>query len=388
MKITFLLLDDLDYLTSRRAIAQALLRRGSQATVIARPLHPSGGELPGGVRLVPWRILSGSLNVFREAGSLLQVLREYRRQAPDAVFHVALKPVIYGGIAARIFRIPAVHVITGLGYGFLGTRWYQGLLRQLLVALIRVATGSPRSRIICQNEDDAALLASMGALSRSRTRVIPGSGIDLQAFAPGDEPTGVPVVVLAGRMLKEKGVDDFCHAAVLLRNRGVQARLVLVGEPDPANPGSLPESDLRRWAASGAVEWWGQRGDMPAVLQGAALVCLPSYGEGLPRVLAEAAACGRAIVATDVPGCRAVVQHGVNGILVPPRDASALAEAIEQLLADDSTRMRMGRHGRRIASERFGRDRIVQQTIATIDELVGDRSSSRPPDTASASTAE
>jgi glycosyltransferase involved in cell wall biosynthesis len=388
MKITFLLLDHLDYLTSRRAIAQALLRRGSQVTVMARPLHLSGEELPGGVRLVPWRILSGSLNVLREVGSLLQVLREYRRQAPDAVFHVALKPVIYGGIAARIFRIPAVHVITGLGYGFLGTQWYQGLLRRLLIALIRLATGSARSRIICQNEDDAALLASIGAVSRSRTKVILGSGVDLQAFAPDVTPTGVPVVVLAGRMLREKGVDDFCRAAVILLERGVQARFALVGEPDPANPGSLSEGELRRWVAGGAVEWWGQRGDMPAVLHGAALVCLPSYGEGLPRVLAEAAACGRAIVASDVPGCRAVVQHGVNGILVPPRDAPALAEAIEQLLADHSTRIQMGRHGRRIASERFDRDRIVRQTVAIIDEVARGGSSSRAPNMASAPMAE
>ncbi|WP_333843179.1 glycosyltransferase family 4 protein, partial [Pelomicrobium sp.] len=220
--------------------------------------------------------------------------------------------------------------------------------------------------VIVQNPDDAAAVRRLG-VTPERIRLISGAGVDGELFSPRPEPDGAPVVMLASRLLWDKGVGEFVEAARRLAGRG---RFVLVGAPDPDNPASVSEADLRGWVSEGVVEWWGAREDMPAVLNQAHIVCLPSYREGLPKVLLEAMACGRPVIATDAPGCRDCVRDGDNGLLVPIRDAGALAGAIARLLDDPALRRRMGERGRERAVEEFSQERVIAATLAVYREAL------------------
>ncbi len=204
-----------------------------------------------------------------------------------------------------------------------------------------------------------------------QTRVILGSGVDPERFVPQPEPPPPVTILLAARMLWDKGVGELVEAARLLRDRRLSVRVLLAGAPDPANPAAIPESQLRTWQAEGVVEWLGQRGDMPALIAACHIVCLPSYREGLPLSLIEAAACGRPIVTTDMPGCREVVQRGTNGLLVPPRDPIALAEALRRLIENAELRATLGAAGRERVLERFTVQRVIEQTFAVYEELLG-----------------
>ncbi len=223
--------------------------------------------------------------------------------------------------------------------------------------------------MIVQNPDDARLLADMG-VPASALRLIRGVGVDLKRFPAVPEPSGLPLVMLPARLLWDKGVAEFVEAARRLREGGVDARFVLVGTPDPDNPAAVPEEAIRGWVDQGTVEWWGHRSEMPQVLAQARIVCLPSYREGLPKVLLEAMACGRAVVSCDVPGCREVVQDGENGLLVAPRHAAALAGAIQRLLRDAALRQRLGMAGRRRVERDFSQDAVIGQTLAVYSEVL------------------
>jgi len=204
--------------------------------------------------------------------------------------------------------------------------------------------------------------------------VVRGSGVDLKRFQPRPEPPGPVAVAMVSRMLWDKGVRELVEAVGRLRARGVALRLELVGAPDPENPGSIPGDRLAEWNRSGAAEWSGPSEDVPGVWAQAHIAVLPSYyGEGVPKSLLEAAACGRPIVAADVPGAREIVRHGENGLLVPPRDVPALAGALERLAADPNLRRQMGERGRQIAAAEFGEDIVVEKTLHVYRELLGKR---------------
>ncbi len=307
----------------------------------------------------------GGLNPLRDAVSLLRLIRLYARERPTIVHHVALKPVLYGSLAARLTRVPGVvNALAGMGYVFLSRDVLARLLRPMVRAAFRALFMRPNVRVILQNCDDRDLLVRAGAVRADSVRLIAGSGVDLAAFSPSPEPTGPPVIMLVSRMLWDKGVGEFVEAAQLLTREGVRARFVLVGDTDPSNPAAIPGNQLRAWGASGVVEWWGHREDVAAVYAQSHVVCLPSYREGLPKVLIEAAASGRPMIATNVPGCREVVRHGGNGYLVPARDATALAGSIRTLVEDPVARHRMGQEARLLAEREFGVERVVQQTLA------------------------
>jgi glycosyltransferase involved in cell wall biosynthesis len=219
---------------------------------------------------------------------------------------------------------------------------------------------------LVQNVDDAALVEQTG-VPIDRIRQINGSGVDLTRFVPSPEPAGPPMVLFPARLLRDKGLLEFIAAARDLRQHDIDARFVLAGAPD-LNPTSVSHAEVNSWVQEGVVECLGWVEDMAPLMAAAAIVCLPSYREGLPKALAEAAAAGRPIVATDVPGCRAVVDHGHNGLLVPPRDAAALADALRQLLADPERRRAMGAQGRRRAQREFSVETVIQKTLALYSE--------------------
>ncbi|MBT3532508.1 MAG: glycosyltransferase family 4 protein, partial [Rhodospirillaceae bacterium] len=265
-----------------------------------------------------------------------------------------------------------VHAITGMGFLFISNDWLARSIRTLIMPLYRYALGHPNARVIFQNPDDLGMFLQRRLVREDITLMIKGCGVDMTTFAPVPPPEGRIVVMFPARILGDKGVHEFIHAARTLKDAGSQARFVLVGRRDPANPTDVPEAVVRGWELDGLIEWWGFRTDMPQVLQQAHIICMPSYREGLPRGLIEAAACGLPIVTADVPGCREVVRQGESGLLVPVRDGPATAAAIGTLLEDDELRRSMGRAARQMALDEFTVEAFVADTLAAYD-MVGGR---------------
>ncbi len=364
-KLLFLITEDWYFWSHRLPIARAARDQGF--TVIIGTHVQDHGELirQEGFTLIPIRLRRRSKNPLQELLSLIELIGIYQREKPQIVHHVAMKPVLYGSIAARLAGVPSVvNALAGLGYVFIPTRKLAILLRSVIKPLLRAILNTPGGSLILQNPDDCSLFFEQGLCGKNQIIMIRGSGVDTKQFAPQPEPDGVPVVMLASRMLWDKGVGEFVNAVKKLRAGNVRARFVLVGRIDEDNPASIPVPVLNEWHNSGVIEWWGNQENMPEVFAQAHVVTLPSYREGLPKVLLEAAACGRPLVATDVPGCREIVRNGDNGFLVPLRDVGALADALLRLIADRNLRQKMGARGRQIALRDFSEETVVSATMA------------------------
>lgn len=300
-------------------------------------------------------------NVFSELKSLYAMYRLMKKLKPDIVHLVTIKPVIYGSLAARFAKVPAVvAAISGLGYAFIDQYLEAKILRRLISHLYRHAFRHENLKVIFQNKDDEDTLLKMGALKKEQSMLIHGSGVDLTRYAFTKEPNNTPlIVVMAARLLKDKGIREYVEAAALLRAQGINARFWLAGPLDPGNPSAIRETQLRQWIINQDIEYLGYCDNIPELFSQVNLVVLPSYREGLPRVLAEAAACGRAVVTTDVPGCRAAIIPGETGLLTNVRDAVSLSDAIHRLLCNESLRYQMGTNGRKLAEHLFNIDHIV-----------------------------
>ncbi|HEX7900656.1 MAG TPA: glycosyltransferase family 4 protein [Planctomycetota bacterium] len=297
--------------------------------------------------------------------TLWDLVRLYRCLRPDVVHHVGLKPAIYGTLAARIAGVRRiVNAITGLGYLFIA----EGLLASIARGMVKLALKGlfrdSRCVTIFQNPTDYEMFIR-GGLSRRETSVmIKGAGVDLTRFSRAEEVEGLPVVLFIGRLLWHKGAGEFVGAARRLRNAPTRARFVLIGDLDVGNPAGVPRDVVEGWVREGVVEWWGYREDVPDLMRKAHIVCLPSYREGAPKVLLEAAACGRPVVTTDCPGCRDVVVHGENGFVVPVANDAALASALDVLIQDPKLRRDMGVRGRAMAEAEFSLERVVPRTLS------------------------
>jgi len=243
------------------------------------------------------------------------------------------------------------------------------VLRAVLTPLLRWVLAPPRSQVLLQNQDDARDLVRAGLISDGQTVIIRGAGVDTDQFRPSPEPPGDPVAILPARIIREKGVVEFLDAARLLKQKGVRLKCVLVGGLDELNPSGFTQEQVLRWIEEGVIECWGHRDDMEQVYASSHMVVLPSYHEGLPKVLLEGAACGRPLIATRVRGCQEVVREGENGLLVPPQNAAALAEALLTLAQDRALRLRMGARGREIAAQEFGQGRIAAETLAVYRQV-------------------
>lgn len=370
-KILFLVTEDWYFFSHRLALARAARQAGYRVSVATRVNRHGDLIRREGFQLIPLSLQRSGKNPVREALSFLEILRVYRREKPDLVHHVALKPILYGSWAAWIAGVPAVvNAMAGLGFVFIARGWKAGILRKCVGAALRSAFSLPNCMIILQNEDDKATLRSEGITDSHDVALVKGSGVDTAVFAPSPETADSPLAVLASRLLWDKGVGEFAEAARILRESGLQARFALVGEIDEENPAAVPAGKIEEWRRQGVLEWWGRREDMPEVFRQSHVVCLPSYREGLPKVLIEAASCGRPIVASDVPGCREIVRHGENGLLVPSRDARRLAEALRNLLTEPALRARMGEAGRRIAVSGFSDKKTAAETLSIYRRLL------------------
>ncbi len=324
-----------------------------------------------GLTVHPISIDRSGANIFSTLRTFLQIAAVFRKVRPDLVHLVTIKPVLLGGIAARLAGIRGVvAAVPGLGYVFLDRGWMSRMRRKLVAGLYRLALGHRNLKVIFQNPDDRNSLMRLTGLPASKVELIRGSGVDLQMFSRTPLPEGMPVVLMAGRLIADKGVGEFVEAARLLRKGGHAARCCIVGAPDPANPSSLSEAELSAWEVEGIIERWGHRNDMENVLNSAYVVVLPSYREGLPKVLLEAAAVGRPVVTTDVPGCRDAIEPDVTGILIPARDAQKLAVAISSLIDDPSRSMTMGLAGRALAEREFDIKQVIARHIRIYQQLM------------------
>jgi glycosyltransferase involved in cell wall biosynthesis len=300
-------------------------------------------------------------NLFLEIKSVYQLCRKLK---PELIHLFTIKPVICGGIAAKLARVKAVvQSISGLGYIFTANGKKAWLLRFLVSCLYNICFAQKNGVVIFQNPDDQKLFLEKKWVVQKKTRLILGSGVDVDYFQPFKEPEGIPVVVLPGRMLWHKGVKEFVEAATELKKQGIAARFVLVGDEDRGNPVSIPREQLQTWVNESVVEWWGWQEDMLAVFQKCHIVCLPSYREGLPKVLLEAAACARPLIAANTPGCKEIVKNGVNGLLVSVQNALELAEALKILILNTQLRITLGAEGRRMVEESFSAEKINQEIL-------------------------
>jgi len=376
MKLLFFVTEDWYFCSHRLPISRAARDAGCEVVVATHVDTCRDAIKREGFRLIPLQMRRRSKNPLRELAAVLEIINIYRRERPDLVHHVALKPVLYGALAARFVGVPAfVNALAGLGYVFSSSQSRAKILKQFVRMAFRVLLNRQNSVVLLQNPDDLRMLIESKTILPEHTALIRGSGVDVQRFRPSPEPGDEPVMVtLVARMLRDKGILEFVEASRLLKQQGIQFRAVLVGMPDPDNPTSISASQLNAWQDAGLVEWWGKSDDIPDVWAQSHIAVLPSaYGEGVPMSLIEAAACGRPIITTDMPGCREIVQHEKNGLLVPVKDSKALAGAICRLIENPDLRRQMGQEGRKLVEAEFAESVVVTQTLNLYQSMLGER---------------
>lgn len=361
----------------RQSLAVALRDAGHEVLMVSPP-GPYGEKLRAlGFRWAPAPMERRSLNPLRELALLVWLWRLKRRERPDIVHGFTIKCAIYGALVGRLVGAARINAVAGMGYIFISDAPKAKLLRPAVRALMRIAFGGARARLILQNPDDVRFFERVGIVAAEQIRLIPGSGVDCSRFTPPIDNQPVhrsPLrIVLAARLLWDKGLAEFIEAARMLKAENRPTEFLLAGLPDTGNPASVPDRTILTWQAEGLVRWLGHVSDMPALLAGADIVTLPSYREGLPKSLIEAAACARPLITTDVPGCREVVTHEVSGLLVPARDAHALARAIARLQDDPKLACRLGLAAREKALAEFDERIVIARTLAVYDEVIGRR---------------
>ena len=309
-------------------------------------------------------IQRGGTNPFKELKSLISIWSLFRRLKPDIVHLVTIKPYLYGGIIARLSKVPSlVSAVSGLGSLFVQEDLRNKFIRIILYQIYKFAFGHQNQKIIFQNQKDLNYLVNWGVLKKEKTILIPGSGVNLDEFKNFDEPDNTTTICFAGRLIKEKGVFDFVSAARILKQKNINARFLLVGSKDLKSPSTLNEKELDKIRNEGIVEILGHKKNIAEVYAQSHIVCLPSYREGLPKSLVEAGAASRPVVTTDVPGCRDSIIPNKSGLLVPVKDPNKLAEVLQLLIENKEMRITMGKVGRQLAENKFSIKKIVQKHI-------------------------
>ena len=314
----------------------------------------------------------GGKNPLRDLRTLAAIVRVLRKHHPDVLHSVGMKPLLYGNLAAAVTGLRgAISAFAGFGYLFTGHRPHLLLIRKTVTTLLSWLIKGRGGHLIVQNEDDYRAVLDLRLVDQDHLTLIPGSGVDLAALPNRPEPPAPPVIfTCVARMLRDKGIVELVEAARLLARQGIPALVRLVGGVDPANPTSLTEAELKAWQAEGIIEWLGHRSDIAAIWRDSHVAVLPSYREGMPKALLEAEACGRPVITTDVQGCREAIQDGVEGILVPVRQAAPLAEAMLRLTTDAALRQRMGQAARLRAETRFDQAIVVAKHLALYNRVI------------------
>jgi len=357
----------------RLTLAKELRQQGNDVILLSPPGIFKDRLEADGFQWMSFPLSRRGVNPISEIQSIVRLAKIYKTFQPDLVHHHTIKCVLYGTLAAKIAGVPAVvNSITGRGFVFSSTEPLAILLKPLIGLIYKFAFSFASTWVIFENKTDLAFFLENKFIDKERTRLIPGVGVDTKRFSETSRPDANPIVLLATRMLWDKGVGVFVEAAKLVNIRNKKAHFVLVGDVDEGNPGSIRKNTLEQWHNEKIVDWLGFREDLPSIYSSCSIFAFPTmYGEGVPTVLLEASACSRPLIATDVPGCRDVIAYGINGLLVPPNDPQALADAIEKLLANPGLRDDMGKAGRKLALEKFSLDKIIDQTMDVYRKALG-----------------
>jgi len=372
-RILFVVNVDWFFLSHRLPLALAAKEAGCDVYVAAEETGKGKVIEQNGIRFIPFNTSTDN-NVFQDFGLGIRLFRLYRSIQPDLVHHVTIKPVLFGSFAARMAKIPAVvNALSGLGYLYINQSVKVRLARTLSSFVFKFGFHHPNTTLILQNDDDKALVLDYQLIDIQKIHIIRGSGVDINFFSFCLECSKNVRVVLPARMLWDKGVEEFVRAASLLKSKYPDVSFHLVGEPYPGNPNSIPLKWLNDCNKEENLHYEGYQVDMRRVYRESSIICLPSYREGLPKALLEAAAIGRPIVTTDAPGCREIVREGMNGYLVPVKDSIRLAERIEKLILEPGTRRKFGENGRRIVENKFTVERVISETLDIYKMLLGSK---------------
>ncbi len=367
--LAYVVTEDWYFLSHRLPMARAARAAGYDVHVITHVDKGGAAIEAEGFRLHPvvWR--RGSVHPLGFLSNIRAVRAVYHAIKPALVHNVALQPTIVGSLAAEGLPCVRLNALAGLGFSFTSATLKARLLRPVLRVLLKRVLGNRHAAVLVQNPDDRAAVRGLG-VAPDKIFIIPGSGVETDRLVPLPEPEGPITAAFVGRLLDDKGVRSLVAAQALLAGRGQPVRLLIAGDPDPANPVSILPQEIASWAGQPGVEVLGHVPDIRAVWAQAHIAVLPSRREGLPKSLLEAAACARAIVATDVPGCREIARPGVNALLVPPDNATALADAIGELARDGTLRRNYAAASRRLVEAEFSADKIGRDVVALYDRLL------------------
>lgn len=368
--LVYLVTEDWYFVSHRLPMARAARDAGYEVHVLTNVREHGAAIRDENFHLHPLQWRRGSFNPANLLAIILQVRRLYKTLRPDLAHHVALQPAMIGSLAALGLPMVSLNALAGLGYAFTSKDSRARMMRVAMAGLLRKLLNRKRAAVLVQNPDDRAMMGALG-IGSDKIFLIPGSGVDTDRLLPLPEPDGAITIAYVGRLLADKGLRTLVAASAILTERGRPVRVLIAGEPDPANPASIPAKEIDSWRARSDLVLLGYVADIRQVWAAAHIAVLPSRREGLPKSLLEAAACGRPLVASDVPGCREIVRPGVNGLLVPPDDAAALAGGIERLAADIDLRREFSIAGRKLVEEEYSSALIGRKIVALYDRLVG-----------------
>ena len=371
-KILYIISEDYAFLSSCLPMARAAMESGFEVHVATNVDSGAMAIQDEGFLLhsIPFR--RGGVSPIAAIPTVLAIRKIEKEIKPDIVQHFGLQCCVYASAAALDQRFPMINTITGLGHIFTSSNWRVRLLRSWLVWLLRWLLNRRNCHVLVQNPDDREIMLSLG-IKAARMTLIPGSGVDTDALQPLPEPAGPITFGFAGRLLGDKGIRELVGAHEMLRAEGHDYRLVIAGNPDPLNPSSVSLNEIEQWAERPGITWLGHINDIVSLWRICHIAVLPSYREGLPLSLLEAAACGRPLIATDAPGCREIVQDQITGLLVPVENPTALAQAIKQLAESSEQRMRYGANARRLVEDKLSAETIGISSKALYDRLVPTR---------------
>ena len=365
-KIVYLISEDWYFCSHRLNLAIKAINSGFLVYLLTNVKYKKEIIEKYGIKVIPLKYLKRSrINIFWEFFSILEIFLKIRKINPNILHAVALKPVIYGCLASSFFKdIKNINALGGLGFIFSSGTLKAKILKPIVLYSLKIFCNKKKSKLIVQNKDDYDFVLKRLNLKKNTVKLIKGAGVDCNHFNPREINEELPIVLMASRMIWDKGVKEFYKAAEILKGKGIQAKFVLVGKPDLENPNSVTSKQLEIWDKTGIIEWWGYQSNMVEIFQRASIVTLPTfYGEGIPKVLIEGMACCKPIVTTDMPGCRDLVEDGINGILVKPKDFIDLASALEKLILNPFLCKEMGLKGRNIALKKYSQQKIFSETI-------------------------
>lgn len=369
-RVLFVITEDWALISHRLHLVEAAIDAGYEVAVATRINKHRKTIENKGIKIFEWKLHRGSLNPIKEIIAVFSLYNIFWLFKPDIIHAVAQKPVIYAGMARKVyFKASLVGTLGGVGYVFTSKSLKAGLLKPLLKLLLKSALKGEKVRLILQNNDNVNTIENLNIINKNYIRLIRGAGVETKKFLPSKIPLKTTIVILPGRMLWDKGVGEFVRVAQRIKERKIKARFVLVGNIDLDNPESIKQTQIDKWVESGIIEQWGRCDEMEKIYKKSSIVCLPSYNEGLPKVLIEAGSCARPLVAFDVPGCREVIKSNVNGFLVEFGNEYALEKALVKLIHNKKICEQMGKKCRQIVQRHFASKIVNAQTFNIWNEL-------------------